>query len=472
MAWSRSLVAVSVVLAATVARAADRPLAVLPLGGDAAADVRRVVEERVRVAAGRYAPVQAADAAGQALRSAAALGLSCDLALVECARKMGGLAGAARVLAGTLDTDDTLALGLIEVSAVEVAAVTEQTRLPAAGVARDAAIERLVMLLLAPERVLAQLSVDAAPVGARVAVDGVFRGPAPLTKPITLSPGRHAVEVTLPGWLSQTRDVMLEAGAVAQVRLELEPDPDAPVFRRTNSRDQPQAGSETDDERSARRTTVAIFPFMSLDVPHRVAPALEAAFTAELGRREGVVVVAAEEVAGSLEGVAPSCRQDQRCLAEVARALEVDAFVTGQAAADGKLWTLSIARHDAASGVELTAARTSTLAQDRASVLVAVPDLADQLFPEHAVVVGARPIDLRALADRMVGPPLPPWAFWASAGAGAVLAVATAGAGAVALTADNPVDAGRAGGAFAVGAGATVVALGAAAVIGVFVDWQ
>ena len=193
---------VVVLLLACVARADDRPLAVFAVAGAGDAAARTRLEERVRMAAGRYATVQPAEVTAQALRSATTLGLSCDLALVECARRMGALAGAGRVVVGALEHDDTLALGLIAVDASGPAPVTQRLRLPAPGVARDAAVERLVMMLLAPERLLGRLLLDVAPVGARIVVDDVFRGPAPLRAPLT---GVH-VEANHPAFVTWLQD--------------------------------------------------------------------------------------------------------------------------------------------------------------------------------------------------------------------------------------------------------------------------
>lgn len=291
----RTLFVIALVLLAPAARAADpptagRPLTVLPIGGDATVAARQSVEDRVRLAAGRYASVQAHEATAQALRSAEALGLSCDLGVVECARRMGGLAGAARVLVGALASDDTLTLGLLDVAAETAAAAPQRLRLPSPGLARDAAVERLVMLLLAPERLLGQLVVDVVPSGASVMVDDLFRGPAPLAAPITLPPGPHRVYATLPGFLSQTREIEVEVGTALRVRLELARDPDAPP---PVVRDRGGDGDDHDDDEAPARVTVAVFPFLSSGVPARVAAVLDDAVAAELTRRDGLLVLAA-----------------------------------------------------------------------------------------------------------------------------------------------------------------------------------
>ncbi|MCC7073448.1 MAG: PEGA domain-containing protein [Deltaproteobacteria bacterium] len=461
---------VVVLLLACVARADDRPLAVFAVAGAGDAAARTRLEERVRMAAGRYATVQPAEVTAQALRSATTLGLSCDLALVECARRMGALAGAGRVVVGALEHDDTLALGLIAVDASGPAPVTQRLRLPAPGVARDAAVERLVMMLLAPERLLGRLLLDVAPVGARIVVDDVFRGPAPLRAPLTLAAGPHRIDVAATGWLSSQREVALEAGGEARVRIELERDPDAPV---------PVAGDERtvdddddDDASPGSRVAVAVFPFAASGVPERVARVMSEALAAELQRRDGLIVLSPAEVQGALAGARPACRSDARCLAELARALEVDAFVAGRAEANARLWTLTLERHDSASGAALFGAHTAALADDRTSPLTTMPDLASELFPEHEVADGAAPLDLRAFSSALAPAPLQPWMFWTVAGIGGALALTTTGAGALALVSSDPVDAGRAGAAFAIGAGATVVVLGAAGVVGVLVDWQ
>lgn len=459
-------------IASLGARAADpaaMPLAVLPLGGDASDAARAPVDERIRLAAGRYATVQEREATRQALQTATTLGLSCDAAASSCAQQMGGLAGAARVLHGSLDGSGQLTLRLTSVSDAAASAPQTET-LPAAGVARDATIERLVLALLAPERITARLQLQVGPRGARVVVDDLFRGPAPLPTALVLAPGNHQIYVTHPGHLSVTRSVTLEVGALHRVAIELERDPDAPVPAPFEV-DDPPVGDGGDEETRASET-VAVFPLAAGGLSPRMRSALDEALAAELSRRRGLDVIGPREVERTLATAPAGCGGRERCLADVARVLGADAFVVSHAEVTGSMTTLTVRRHQTETGDALTKGSLSSLSDNRRRLLFGTPELAAQLFPDREVEPGTAPVDLDFFADRTGGGPLRPWVFWTAAGVGATLALATSAFGVVALTAEEPVDAGRAGAAFAIGAGGTVVALGAAGVLGLLVDWE
>lgn len=461
-------------LAAPAALAQGGPLAVLPLGGDAAPDARAQVEERVRVAAGRYASVQSAADTAHALRSADALGLGCDLRAETCARQMGGLASAARVLHGALLSSGALELELLIVEGQGPTA-RWQERLPEGGVARDAAIERAVLTLLAPERVSARLRLEVSPRGASVVVDDIFRGPAPLSTALVLSPGAHQVYVTHPGWLSQSRPVELEVGAEQRVVITLERDPDAhagadPGLAPVEANDWDQSAAPGPDADGTE--IVAVLPLESAGVAPRVSRAMEDALTQELGRRGGLVVVGPREVERVLDRNAAGCAERAQCVADVTSVLRADHAISGRLERSGPLLTLQLRRHDGASGEPVLPARSSVLHDNSRRLLFELPALSTQLFPEHEVDPASAPVDLDAYAARMSASPLSPWLFWTAAGVGGALAVATGAAGAVALTAQDPASAGMAGAAFAVGAGGTAVALGSAALLGVLVDWN
>lgn len=447
---------------------ANLPLAVLPLGGGASEAARAPVDERIRLAAGRYATVQERNATRQALQSAITLGLACDASAPPCAQQMGGLAGAARVLHGSLDEEGYLSLRLTTVSDAAVSA-PQMATLPAAGVARDAAIERLVLALLAPERISARLQLEVGPRGARVVVDDIFRGPAPLPTALVLAPGAHEVFVTHPGYLSESRSVSLEVGAHDRLMIELERDPDAPVAQHLEADDEPVSDSADDGARAPE--TVAVFPLAGGLSP-RVRAALDEALAAELSRRHGLAVIGPREVERTLATAPPDCGGRERCLADVARVLGADAFVVSRAEVKGGLTTLTARRHQTETGDALTNGSLTSLSDNRRRLLFGTPELAAQLFPDREVEPGTAPVDLDFFADRTAGGPLRPWVFWTAAGVGATLALATTAFGVVALTAEEPVDAGRAGAAFAIGAGGTVVALGAAGVLGLLVDWE
>jgi hypothetical protein len=64
--------------------------------------------------------------------------------------------------------------------------------------------------------------------GAVVTVDGKKAGEAPLARPLVLGPGRHTVEIGMPGGRVETRVVTLASGDSAKVDVTLGPDPVVP----------------------------------------------------------------------------------------------------------------------------------------------------------------------------------------------------------------------------------------------------
>ena len=68
------------------------------------------------------------------------------------------------------------------------------------------------------------LRLQGVPAGARVLVDGVFRGQGPLTAALELSPGKHLVQVQADGHLPWEVRVQIEAGKEAGEAVTLEPE--------------------------------------------------------------------------------------------------------------------------------------------------------------------------------------------------------------------------------------------------------
>ncbi|WP_437958960.1 PEGA domain-containing protein (plasmid) [Sorangium sp. So ce119] len=72
---------------------------------------------------------------------------------------------------------------------------------------------------------VASVTVQAAPAGAMVTVDGTAVGKAPLADPLFLDPGRHEVGARLDGHVSVTRPIVAAAGGTEKVVLQLERTP-------------------------------------------------------------------------------------------------------------------------------------------------------------------------------------------------------------------------------------------------------
>lgn len=72
---------------------------------------------------------------------------------------------------------------------------------------------------------LGVLTLTIAPEGAAVSIDGTALGTAPLTAPIYLAPGPHALEITADGYQPSTPQLEVDAGSEAERTFELEPVP-------------------------------------------------------------------------------------------------------------------------------------------------------------------------------------------------------------------------------------------------------
>jgi hypothetical protein len=90
----------------------------------------------------------------------------------------------------------------------------------------------------AKERV-ATLTIDAAPGGSEVFVDGMEVGRQPLEAPVYLEPGTHRILATLAGHRPASAAVVATAGTETTLRLELSSDVPAAVTPRAAERDTP-----------------------------------------------------------------------------------------------------------------------------------------------------------------------------------------------------------------------------------------
>ena len=68
-----------------------------------------------------------------------------------------------------------------------------------------------------------RLRVQVAPLGAAIYVDGAFSAVAELAHPpsLSLSPGRHQVQVVLPGYKAYSTDVIVSESGEAVVEVQL-----------------------------------------------------------------------------------------------------------------------------------------------------------------------------------------------------------------------------------------------------------
>jgi hypothetical protein len=333
----------SSLLAASPAKKKMKPpplpsVAVASLDGIASAADKAAVELELRalLPATGYT-VQKKAKTDATLATVQKLGLACDSGDLDCLIRVGALSGVNVVIKGLLSTDaDTFALDLV---AVDVNGLRERARVrvvvPRSGAGRKAALESAVTGVLRPEAWRGLLRVDVNVRGASIVVDGVPRGFSPLSTPVELTPGPHALFVVLEGFRShkETVEVVYEDEVGVSVALVPGVSEDAPQFTTAP----PAIESKPVTSSSARRhpLRVVMYDIETTGVAPRVAQVLGTLLVAELRKREAVSVLDRGELMaliGDGKGTASDvrdCSADQ-CFAEVAEALGADDVVVGQ----------------------------------------------------------------------------------------------------------------------------------------------
>jgi hypothetical protein len=333
----------SSLLAAPPTKKKTKPLpspsvAVASLDGIASAADKAAVELELRglLPATGYT-VQKKDKTDATLAAVQKLGLTCDSGDIDCLIRVGALSGVNVVIKGLLSTDgDNFALDLV---AVDVNGLRERARVrvavPRSGAGRKAALESAVTGVLRPEAWRGLLRVDVNVRGASIVVDGVPRGFSPLSTPVELTPGPHALFVVLEGFRSHKESVEVVYEDEVGVSVALVPgvSEDAPQFTTA-----PQAIESKPTTTSSARPhllRVVMYDIETTGVAPRVAQVLGTLLVAELRKREAVSVLDRGELMALLgdgEGTAGnvrSCSVDQ-CFAEVADALGADVVVVAQ----------------------------------------------------------------------------------------------------------------------------------------------
>ncbi|WP_438027959.1 PEGA domain-containing protein [Sorangium sp. So ce233] len=98
---------------------------------------------------------------------------------------------------------------------------------------------------------VASVTVQAAPAGAEVMVDGVAVGKAPLVDPVFLEPGKHEIRARLEGHVPAARPITAVAGGRETMMLQLERAPSAQVGGRVDTSIPPLSETPRDDVRTA-----------------------------------------------------------------------------------------------------------------------------------------------------------------------------------------------------------------------------
>jgi PEGA domain len=194
----------------------DRPYALYPLQPQAGLDraAAAVLDDTLRQDLARGLGVtlfSRNDTAAMLRPEGGRLGLSCDTGALRCLTDLGQLLGAQKVIFGQVGPERVF-LKLVDVESGGEERRVVETGLPAAELLEAAAVH-----LLAPKRYVGTVELRA-PAGARVMVDGIDVGKAPLA-PLSLIPGQHLIAATSASTPELHATVEVRYGQTAQVDL-------------------------------------------------------------------------------------------------------------------------------------------------------------------------------------------------------------------------------------------------------------
>lgn len=369
------------------------------------------------------------------------LGLCADAGSVECLVQVGALAKARVVLAGVLTPHDAdLALELV---GVDVNGMRERgrvrVRVPVADLAaRDLALESALTGILRPEQWQGALRIAVAQRGASIYVDGAPRGFAPLSAPIELTPGAHAVFVGLEGF--QAFKGTVEVAFREETALDIVLVPGVGEPPPTLAIAMPEGPPAAAPEPAPPRKTplrVVVYDVDAVGVEPRVARVMGQLLVAEIRKHERVSVLDSSELRALVGG--PDDPLDTRgctaaeCFAEVADALGADAvIVSALTNIEGQI-LFGLRRIDPRAQSVTASYLERVPADDTGALLPLVGPSISGAFADAPLRPGERSgVDERA-ARVMNPPPLPPifaGSLYAGAGVSAAAAVglfATAG---------------------------------------------
>ncbi len=194
----------------------------------------------------------------------------------------------------------------------------------------------------------------------------------------------------------------------------------------------PPAGLHATSPGAGSGTLLVAIPASKIvgDVPQRVQAAFEQSLVLEVRKLDGVAAMGASEIGDVLssaaEGRMRGCTQDDACLLEVASAIGLSEILSSEIVLEGTEYAMTFRRLSVRTGkASATDARRATKG-DGSELLRAVGPLVQALYPDRALRANAtRGVESQAY-QRLNPPPLPRWAFAATATASAVTLAAGA----------------------------------------------
>lgn len=388
--------------------------------GSSASD-RQAIGDALRGLVPGYGYVaQEAAATQKTLRDVQALGLSCDDGSVDCAVRVGALAGLhIVVVASVTGSGDALS---IELFAVDIAAGKEtgRVRLPLIGQSRGDVLDEAMTAVLRPESWRGSVLITVPQRGASIYVDGIPRGFTPLSTAVELTPGVHPVFIGLEGYAAYKESVVVGYREQVEVKALLVPgvSETPPSYVPPKPPPPPPPPPTTTSKPEKRKALrIAFYDIERVGVDERVGHVMGSYLVEELRKRERVSVLDGSEIrvligdATKGENARSSSIErcsDEACFSEVAEALGAESVVVGTLTQVGTDIVFGLRRIDQ-SKQEVTATFLQRVpAQDTTALLPLVGKSIAATFPDLAVRAGQTlGVDERAAAV-LNPPPLPP----------------------------------------------------------------
>jgi hypothetical protein len=172
---------------------------------------------------------------------------------------------------------------------------------------------------------------------------------------------------------------------------------------------------------------------VSGELPPRQLSLVEGALLTELRKLENVSAIGMGEIREMLsieyQRQMLGCAADEACLAEIGGALGTDEMLASSIVVDGKTATFTVKRINMRT-VMVTGSDTRRLVRANGEELLgAIGPITQTIYPDRALRPGRTRGVAKEVALRLNPPPLPRWAFFATAAAAVVVGDAGAGYG-------------------------------------------
>jgi hypothetical protein len=306
-------------------------------------------------------------------------------------------------------------------------------------------VEEVLTALLKPDAWRGTVLITVPQRGASIFIDGLPRGFTPLSTPVELAPGPHAVFIGLEGFRAHKQEVVVGYLEQSEVKVSLVPgvSEDPPAYVAVTppvSVVAPPAATTTVTEapkpQKRKALRIAFYDLELVGVPERTGRVMGSYLVAELRKRERVSVLDGEEIRvligdatqgdNARDKSIERC-SDEACFAEVAEALGAESVVVAQLTEIGGEILFGLRRIDQNKQEVVATFLERVPATDAKALLPLIGKAIATTFPDLAVRPGQTlGVDARA-AQVLSPPPLPPllsgalYGLAATSAAGAVM---------------------------------------------------